>query len=85
VTIDVAVLSDGTETAMADERTRSIVLRFWNLDMSDRREISRTLKLIEPGENTLPPAERFGRALIRAGERGMLESLSNEIEKREKH
>jgi 3',5'-cyclic AMP phosphodiesterase CpdA len=75
---------DGMETVMSEDRARSIVLRFWNLDMSDRRDISRKLKLIEPGEANLPLAERFGRALLRAGERRQLEELDREIAKREK-
>lgn len=69
---------------MSEDRARSIVLRFWNLDMSDRREISRKLNLIEPDEANLPLAERFGRALLRAGERSQLEELDREIEKRER-
>jgi hypothetical protein len=72
------------EAVMSEDRARSIVLRFWNLDMSDRREISRKLKLIEPGEANLPLAERFGRALLRAGERHQLDELDREIEKKEK-
>lgn len=76
--------SDGTEAVMSEDRARSIVLRFWNLDMSDRRDISRKLKLIEHDEKDLPLAERFGRALLRAGERRQLDELDREIEKREK-
>ena len=79
----VAARPDDTEAAMGEERARNIVLRFWNLDMSDRREISRKLKLIEPEEANLPPAERFGRALLRAGQRNLLDTLASEIEKRE--
>ena len=81
---DEADEADETEVAMGDERARNIVLRFWNLDMSDRREISRKLKLIEPEEVNLPPGERFGRALLRAGQRNLLDTLASEIEKREK-
>jgi calcineurin-like phosphoesterase family protein len=76
--------SVGMEAVMSDDRARSIVLRFWNLDMSDRREISRKLKLIEADEIRLPPAERFGRALLRAGQRHQLDELDHEIAKREK-
>jgi len=79
-----AATSERMEAVMSEDRARSIVLRFWNLDMSDRREISRKLKLIEPGEANLPLAERFGRALLRAGERHQLDELDREIEKREK-
>lgn len=73
-----------TENTMGDERARNIVSRFWNLDQSERREISQKLKLIEPHEANLPPPERFGRALRRAGERNLLSALADEIEKRER-
>jgi hypothetical protein len=76
--------SDDMEVAMAEERARNIVLRFWNLDMSDRREISKKLNLVEPEEANLPPAERFGRALLRAGQRKLLDALASEIDKRER-
>ncbi|MCK1418135.1 metallophosphoesterase [Bradyrhizobium sp. 171] len=76
--------SDGVEAVMSDDRARSIVLRFWQLDMSDRREISRTLKLNDPAEAGLPPSERFGRVLIRAGQKNLLEELDREIAKRER-
>jgi len=74
----------GMEAVMSEDRARSIVLRFWNLDMSDRREISRKLKLTEPAEAGLPPSERFGRALLRAGQLNLLDELDREIAKKEK-
>jgi GTPase-associated adaptor domain/Calcineurin-like phosphoesterase len=72
------------ETTMSDERTRNLVLRFWDLASSERREIALTLGLIEPDEMRLPEAERYGRALGRAGERGLLTRIAEEIEKRER-
>ena len=72
------------EAAMGEERARNIVLRFWDLSSSDRREISRKLNLLAEDEMNLPQAERYGRALLRAGERNMLDDLAREIEKREK-
>jgi predicted phosphodiesterase len=84
-TATVAVQQVDAEAAMGEERARNIVLRFWNLDMSDRREISQKLKLIEPDEMNLPQPERYGRALLRAGQRNLLDELAIEIEKREKH
>lgn len=68
---------------MGEERARNIVLRFWDLTMSDRREISQKLNLLEPEEMSLPQAERYGRALLRAGKRNLLDELAGEIEKRE--
>jgi predicted MPP superfamily phosphohydrolase len=73
------------ETTMTDERTRNLVLRFWNLASSERREIATELGLLENEEIRLPEAERYGRALRRAGERNLLGRVADEIEKREKH
>jgi predicted MPP superfamily phosphohydrolase len=74
------------ETAMSDRDTRNLILRFWDLASSARREIALELGLIEMDEITkLPEPERYGRALSRAGERGLLERVAEEIEKREEH
>lgn len=70
---------------MGDERTRNLVLRFWDLASSQRREIATELGLLENEEIRLPEAERYGRALVRAGERGLLDRVADEIEKRETH
>jgi predicted MPP superfamily phosphohydrolase len=72
-------------TTMSDERTRNLVLRFWDLASSERREIAMELGLLEDEEIRLPEAERYGRALGRAGERGLLDRVADEIEKREIH
>ena len=70
---------------MSDERTRNLVLRFWDLASSERRQIAMELELLENEEIRLPEAERYGRALARAGERGLLKKVADEIEKREQH
>lgn len=71
---------------MSDERTRDIVLLFWNLASSERREIALELGIVDQEEiRRLPEAERYGRALRRAGERGLLDRLTEEVEKRERH
>jgi len=72
------------EAAMSDENTRNLVFRFWNLTVSQRREITLRLGLIEEKELSLPEPERYGRALLRAGERGLLDKLAREIEQVEK-
>ena len=64
-------------------RDRDLVFRFWALTMSQRRDIARALNLLEPGEMQTPEAERYGRALLRAKERGLVDRLSEEITKRE--
>jgi hypothetical protein len=74
------------ETSMSDRDTRNLVLRFWELASSERREIALELGLLEKDEITqLPEPERYGRALSRAGKRGLLERVAEEIEKREEH
>jgi predicted phosphodiesterase len=82
--VTAAVQPVDAEAAMGEERARNIVLRFWDLTMSDRREISQKLHLLEPDEMNLPQPERYGRALLRAGQRKQLDELAVEIEKREK-
>jgi hypothetical protein len=71
------------EATMTDERARNLVLRFWNLASSERREIALELGLLENEEIRLPEPERYGRALSRAGARGLLETIADEIERRE--
>jgi hypothetical protein len=67
------------EAAMSDQGTRNLVFRFWNLTVSQRREITLSLGLIDEKELSLPEPERYGRALLRAGDRDLLEALANEI------
>ena len=67
------------EAAMSDEITRNLIFRFWNLTVSQRREITLRLGLIDEDELRLPEPERYGRALLRAGERGQLDALAREV------
>jgi len=71
------------EAAMGDVSTRNIVARFWDLDGSQRRELTLSLDLISKDEVSLPEPERYGKALIRAKERGLLDRLAQEISKLE--
>lgn len=73
------------EAGMGDEPTRNLVFRFWKLKMSGRREIAQKLKLLEKNEMSIPEPERYGRALLRAGERNLLEALAAEVEKLERN
>jgi hypothetical protein len=52
------------EAAMGDASTRNLVFRFWNLTMSQRREIALGIGLISEEELGLPEPERYGRALL---------------------
>jgi hypothetical protein len=71
------------EAAMGDASTRNLVFRFWNLRMSERREITLRMGLITEAELGTPEPERYGRALIRASERGKLDELAREIAQKE--
>jgi hypothetical protein len=73
------------EAAMASPDTRRLILRFWNLTSSQRRQVVTKLKLLEEGEIALPEPERYGRALQRAGQRDQLDLLANEITSKERH
>lgn len=85
VAAECAALPAAVETTMSEERTRNLVLRFWDLASSERREIAMQLGLLENEEIRLPEPERYGRALARAGDRGLLDRVADEIEKRERH
>lgn len=67
------------EAVMSEQSTRRLVLSWWQLPMHARREIALKLGLISEEEIVLPEAERYGRALMRAGERGLLEKLGEEV------
>jgi GTPase-associated adaptor domain len=69
------------EAVMGEQSTRKLVLRFWQLPMDARRKIALKLELIDETEIALPEPERYGRALGRAGERGLLQKLAEEVEK----
>jgi predicted phosphodiesterase len=75
--------NDSVEASMSDEHTRNLVFRFWKLTASQRRDVSLKLGLIERSELKLPEPERYGRALLRAGERGLLDALANEVAEKE--
>ena len=69
---------------MSEEHTRNLIFRFWRLTGSQRREIARGLGLSQEKDLAIPEPERYGRALLLAGERGLLDQVANEIAKREK-
>ena len=69
---------------MGDEDTRDLLFRFWRLASSERRDIATSLSLLEDGEIDLPEPERYGRALIRAGERGIIDKVAAAVARLEK-
>jgi 3',5'-cyclic AMP phosphodiesterase CpdA len=76
--------SADAEAAMGAEVNRNIVSRFWDLDSSDRRKIALELGLISKEEVALPEPERYGKALIRAKERDLLDLLAEMISEKER-
>lgn len=72
------------EVDMSNQNTRNLVMRFWNLSSSQRREITLGLGLIKDADIKVLEPERYSRALLRASEQGLLEQLGQEIELMEK-
>jgi 3',5'-cyclic AMP phosphodiesterase CpdA len=73
------------EATMSEQRTRDLVLRFWSLASSERRDIALALNLITQEDMQLEESERYGRALRLAGRRNVIDRLAEEISKREAH
>ncbi|MFH0022924.1 metallophosphoesterase [Pseudomonas fluorescens] len=71
------------EATMGEEDTRDLLYRFWNLTSSQRRDVMILLGLLTKNEMKLPEPERYGRALIRAAERNILDQVAAEVAKRE--
>ncbi|WP_378948056.1 metallophosphoesterase [Mesorhizobium sp. ANAO-SY3R2] len=77
------IVVQDAEAAMGEVDTRDLLYRFWNLSSSQRREIIQRLGLLEAGEMKLPEPERYGRALIRAGERNLMNEVAAAVAKLE--
>ena len=71
------------EAFMADANTKDLVFRFWKLTVSQRREIAFRMGLLQKDEINLSEKERYRHALIRAGQRGELDTLAHEVAREE--
>ncbi|WDJ88096.1 MULTISPECIES: metallophosphoesterase [Xanthomonas] len=71
------------EAAMGEPDTRDLLFRFWRLTSGQRRTIALELGLLDSGELKLPEPERYGRALIRAGERNLINEVAAAVARRE--
>jgi len=71
------------EAAMGEADTRDLLYRFWRLTSGQRRGIAQDLGLFEEGEMKLPEPERYGRVLIRAGERNLINDVAAAVAKLE--
>ena len=78
-----AVALQDAEAAMGGTDTRDLLYRFWRLTSSQRRGIAQQLGLLEEGDMKLPEPERYGRALIRAGERNLINEVAAAVAKLE--
>lgn len=80
-----SVASSSADVVKPDTvKDRNLIYRFWNLKLSERREIAFKLELINQEDMKVPEAERYTRALTKAKECGLLERLADEIAIREK-
>ena len=68
---------------MEKESTHNLVFRFWSLSSSQRREIALGLGLITDDDLRIPEHERYGRALLNAKDRGLLDRVAAEVAERE--
>lgn len=50
------------EEIMSQERTLTLVQRFWKLGLSQRKEVMTLLELVTQEELALPESERYGKA-----------------------
>jgi hypothetical protein len=55
------------EAAVESERMKGLLLRFWDLPASERRNIALRLSLLEEGDKELRDFDRYGKVLIEAG------------------
>lgn len=67
------------EAAMGESDNRDLLYRFWRLTSGQRRKIALDLCLLEMDELKLPEPERYGRALIRAGERNLINEVATAV------
>lgn len=81
--VGIDVPAPDAEAALGEEDKRDLLYRFWSLGSSQRRDIANDLGLLEDGEMKLPEPERYGRAIIRAGQRDVLDKLAAAVAKLE--
>jgi predicted MPP superfamily phosphohydrolase len=78
-----AQLAPDAEATLGEEDSRDLLYRFWSLTSSQRREIMNGLALLSEDDMKLPEPERYGRALIQAAEKELLDHVAAEVAKRE--
>lgn len=76
-------VSSNEDVIMDKEPTHNLLFRFWSLSSSQRREIALRLGLITDDDLRIPEYERYGRALLNAKDRGLLDRVAAEVAERE--
>ncbi|MBA4316213.1 MAG: metallophosphoesterase [Limnobacter sp.] len=76
-------VSSNEDVTMDEQPTHNLLFRFWNLSSSQRREIALGLGLITDEDLSIPEYERYGRALLNAKDRGLLDRVAGEVAERE--
>jgi hypothetical protein len=68
-----------TRSAAMDEPTRELFIKFFQAPRSKKTRIIQTYGLAEGLPEDMPDHERYRRALLRAAELGLLETLDREL------
>ena len=74
-----------TEADVTEPTTDNLIFRFWQLSVSQMRDIALELGLITKADLQIPPHKRYHSALKLAKERGLLIELARQIEMHEKN
>lgn len=83
-TVFPAPAKPSAENSMGEKKSRNIVRRFWKLSQSDKRQIALDLGLITKDDiSSMPEAERYGRALLKAHQEDLLNKLDEAIKRKE--
>lgn len=77
------IVSVDVEASMGNISTRNLVFRFWNLSASQRRELATELHLLEDAELSLPEPERYGRAMLKAADRNLINEMAEIVARME--
>ena len=75
----IVALTEPQATPMTAPETKNLILRFWALSSSQRRDVCFRLGVLERDDLLIPEPERYARALELIGERGLTDKLVAEV------
>jgi hypothetical protein len=78
--VTIATEASSSEATMSTPSTKRLMFRFWNLSISQRRELALKLALITEQDLATPEPERYAKALQIAVKENLLLELAREIE-----